>query len=218
MLFIFDFDGTLVDTATDVVIAFQKAFQINDCVIPDAETIRGLIGEGLDEIVSRLLYYQNRRSEQLRISIKNSYKEIYKNMEKNNTRPFDGITDLLNELVLDGNLVAVNSNKPEDLLNEMLKIYFPNIRFAGVVGYSEKYPSKPDPYGVLILKEKTGEDSVVYIGDGLNDIQTARNANVPCIYVEWGPFVSKNANQHAIGCVKNIEELRRLIENYKKQR
>lgn len=209
MVYIFDFDGTLVDTATDVALAFQEAFRQNNISVPSKERIIKLIGKNLDEIVKELLEVD--MPESVVLSIKNTYKNIYNASKKENTKPFDGISALLLKLVKKGYKIAINSNKPEEVLINMAKQYFPEIEFDAIVGYATNRPSKPDPYGVELIKTRVDEEKAIYIGDGLNDLLTAKNSKIPCVYVTWGPLIIKNSAEYTNATVNSVSELHELL-------
>lgn len=84
--------------------------------------------------------------------------------------------------------MAINSNKGQLLLDDMVNKLFPEDLFDAVVGYLEAYPSKPDPYGVDMICAQCNCERMdaIYVGDGKSDIDTAANAGIPCIFVTWG--------------------------------
>ena len=98
------------------------------------------------------------------------------------TAPYAGIPEVLARLGEQYPL-AVVSNKPDRAVKELAKIYFPNLYARGE---SADCPRKPAPDMVLAAMEALGAAHCVYIGDSDVDIQTAKNAAVPCISVTWG--------------------------------
>ena len=186
-LVIFDFDGTLADTVEDVALCFNEA--LNQCGFPmhTIEEICDLVGGNLEVIISKLLPSRQASTENID-RVKKLYREIYYKSPKRNTHLYPGIMELLQELKKRNVQLAVNSNKGQDLLEQMVEKMFPEGIFDVVVGYSEKYPPKPDPCGVDMILEKCSctAAETVYIGDGMSDIKTAQNAGVACIFVAWG--------------------------------
>ena len=212
-LCIFDFDGTLVDTATDVAAAFQEAAKINGFPVPEKKEIFEQIGQNLDVIVHNLLP-KDAQTERNIDKYKKSYRELYKKSNKDNTAPFEGMIELLAELKNKGYSLAVNSNKPQEILGGMVYQYFPPNTFDYIIGYVEGRPSKPDPYGVNVIIEQAevSKENVIYIGDGLNDILTAHNAGVEIIYVTWGPCLVQGLEKREVkNIVDSVEELRRIV-------
>lgn len=186
-VFIFDFDGTIVDTATDVVHCFQKTVGNYGFPEPTCKKIKSLIGKNLDTIVCELLP-ENQRTPEIIDTIKKAYRQMYSAYSKPYTLPFEGILDMLIGLKNRGAKLAINSNKAQSLLDEMVGQYFPANLFEIVIGYQEAIPSKPDPYGVNLILRFLNEEisSAVYIGDSMSDVRTANNANIPCVFVPWG--------------------------------
>lgn len=186
-LVIFDFDGTLADTVKDVAVCFNEALKL--CGFPQhsLQEVCNLVGGNLEVIISKLLPPEQAVPENIE-KVKNLYRNIYSACSKENTFLYPGIMDLLLELKENKILLAVNSNKGQDLLLQMIEQMFPKGFFDAVAGYSEQYPPKPDPFGVeRILQEcRCRAEDAVYVGDGLSDIKTAQNAGLPCIFVPWG--------------------------------
>ncbi|MDQ5984110.1 MAG: Phosphoglycolate phosphatase [Eubacteriales bacterium SKADARSKE-1] len=186
-LFIFDFDGTLVDTIKDVGICFNKALSFYGFETYPIDYYSKAVGGNLDTIFSNLLKKDDRNPENIE-KLKNKYRELYLNDKKPNTVPFDGIKDVLKKLKRKGYHVAINTNKAQTLVDDLCSEKFSDVKFDNVVGFTDDRPSKPDPYGVneLLKLHNVSKEETVYIGDGLTDIETARNALVDCVFVTWG--------------------------------
>lgn len=214
-LMIFDFDGTLVDTITDVAISFNGALE--KCGFPQypLEEYGRLVGGNLETIVSRLLPQDCVTPENVE-RVKAMYRTIYKNSPKPNTKPYPGIEQLLLSLRQAGCTLAVNSNKGQELLEDMVSRIFPENPFAAVVGYLESRPSKPDPFGVDLICRECGEslENAVYVGDGASDIRTAENAGIPCVFVTWGQGSQKDSEDPYISCrAETAEQLRKILRD-----
>lgn len=186
-LVIFDFDGTLVDTITDVGICFNQALAMCDFPQHPLERFADFAGGNLETVVSKMLP-KNKVTEDNITAVKNIYRQLYLESKKINTRPYNGVTELLKELKRIGYKIAINSNKGQLLLDDMIGKLFDANLFDDVVGYLETRPSKPDPYGVYLICDHCGckREETVYVGDGESDVETAANAGIHCIYVEWG--------------------------------
>lgn len=186
-LIIFDFDGTLVDTITDVGLCFNEA--LFRCGFPQhpIEAFGGFAGGNLETVVSKLLPAEARSKENID-AVKTVYRQCYLHSGKPNTAPYPGIMELLEALKYRGIKLAVNSNKGQVLLDDMVEKIFPSEFFDAVVGYLETRPSKPDPFGVELILQKTAcaVCDAVYVGDGASDIATARNAGMDMAFVSWG--------------------------------
>ena len=186
-LFVFDFDGTLVDTITDVGVCFNAALEHYGFPTHPLEDYSRFVGGNLETVVSRLLPADSIQEENID-KVKTLYRKLYLNSDKPNTKPYPGILEILETLKQHGARLAINSNKGQALLDSLASQLFPECWFDASVGYLETRPSKPDPYGVRLICEECGcriEDAI-YIGDGKSDIDTAVNAGIPCVLVHWG--------------------------------
>lgn len=186
-LVIFDFDGTVVDTITDVGICFNQALAANGFPEHLLQNYSRFVGGNLETVVSRMLPTEQITTQNID-RVKKLYRQLYLESRKPNTKPYPGMIELLMALKEKGVVIAVNSNKGQALLDQMVKQLFPHEFFASVIGYEESRPSKPDPYGVmLICKEcSCSPETAIYVGDGKSDIDTSQNAKVPCVLVHWG--------------------------------
>ncbi|MBQ8951835.1 MAG: HAD family hydrolase [Eubacterium sp.] len=184
---IFDFDGTLVNTETDVIYCFNKALISHGYPEREYGYIRSLIGKNLDQIVTALLPDESRTKECIDL-VKTTYREFYASYEKPNTKPFTGIKKLLDTLKSDGVKIAINSNKGQDLLEKIANDLFGTDYFDAIFGYNVGVPSKPDPYGVQYIMDicKSSAEDTLYVGDSEVDILTAKNAGIKVCAVGWG--------------------------------
>ena len=200
-LVIFDFDGTLVNTITDVALCFNEA--LRQCGYPThpLERFGRFVGGDLETVVSRMLPPEERRESAID-AVKTLYRQLYLQSEKPNTKPYPGVMELLREMKARGYKLAVNSNKGQVLLDDMVNKMFPTAFFDAVVGYQEGKPSKPEPYGV----------DAVYVGDGDSDVATAVRAEIPCVFVTWGQGANKKRTEpNVLACVDSAEELKRVL-------
>ena len=186
-LAIFDFDGTLVDSITDVALCFNRALAKHGYPVHPIEAFNSFVGGNLETVVSRMLPRERCTPRDIDV-VKTCYRAIYQSDIKPNTKPYPGIMELLISLNAVGITLAVNTNKGQELVDSLVKQMFNTIQLSAVIGYHENYPSKPDAYGVKKICELCGKNilDAIYIGDGRSDIETARNAGIPCILVSWG--------------------------------
>jgi phosphoglycolate phosphatase len=123
----------------------------------------------------------------------NTFRLYYLHHSLDNTRPYNGIPEMLATLKLRGCRLAVVSNKMTAATQELVAHFFPEIEVA--IGENEAggIRKKPAPDTVEEALRRLGVDksSAVYVGDSEVDIQTAHNSGIPCISVLWG-FRSKS--------------------------
>lgn len=209
-LVILDFDGTAVDTITDVSLCFNEALRLNHFPQHPLKAFDRFVGGNLETVVSRMLPPEQVTEANI-TRVKTIYRELYLASSKPNTQPYPGVRELLDDLKAMNVMVAINSNKGQALLDDMVEKMFPPHYFITVVGYQESFPPKPDPYGVNLIIQacNSSEIDAIYIGDGRSDIETAANAGIPCIFVNWGQGTLKEtecAQVHAR--VDTVDQLR----------
>ena len=104
------------------------------------------------------------------------------------TVPYPGIPELLQQLTQRGVKIAVASNKYQEAVEKLIGKYFPDLPWAAVEGQKEGVPVKPDPSIVFDILGKcpTPKEEVLYVGDSGIDMETARRACVESAGVTWG--------------------------------
>jgi phosphoglycolate phosphatase len=186
---VFDLDGTLVDTAPDLVATLNTVFVGEGLRAMPFETVRATIGRGARSMIERGLTAQGQRFEAKDIDrLYTTYIEHYAAHIADHSRPFPGLEAALDELSARGYRFAVCTNKLEWLSLRLLDALGLTPRFNFVCGQDTFGVQKPDP-DVLrktILKARGSVDRAVMVGDSATDIATARAADVPVIAVDFG--------------------------------
>jgi len=208
-VFIFDFDGTLVDTLSDVIACFNETLRFFGFPEHRKEFYATVVGGDLETIVSEIIP-PNDVNEATVAAVKKKYHEIYSSCRKPQSIPYRGIMELLGELKENHAVLAVNSNKSQLLLDGMVESIFGRDLFDEVFGYLEGRPPKPDAYAVNAILEKYGctKNQAVYIGDGKSDRQTAQNAGIDFVHVTWGQGTAE-AGDFAV--CSRAEELQKAL-------
>lgn len=175
-LYIFDFDGTLVNTFEDSVIAYNKALEKHNLPVFQYNVIDDVVFE---DFISFMGSDDN---------ILETYEGIYENSPNIHTKPYPGISDLLEKLNSENADLAICSNRIQYLLNILTRKFFDNIDFEYVVGHNIGEVFKPDPKMINKILDNVSYDKkdIVYIGDRLTDIETAKNAGIDVVIVTWG--------------------------------
>lgn len=187
-LVILDFDGTLVDTITDVALCFNAALAA--CGLPQhpLASFDNFVGGNLETVVSRMLPDELKQNNTVIDRVKTAYRKLYLESDKPNTKPYPGISALLDMATAAGAKLAVHTNKGQQLTDALVAKLFADRDFCAVVGYDESRPSKPNPDGVHRICAAAGctMQDAIYVGDGKTDIDTAANAGIPCLLAAWG--------------------------------
>lgn len=183
--FIFDLDGTLLNTINDLADSTNFALEKNGYKKRTVEEVRSFVGEGVRKLMVRAL--PNDVADSVIDQCIKDFKEHYSKNMRNKTAPYEGIMELLKTLKYNNMKVGVVSNKFDKAVKELCKDYFGDLVDIAV-GEREGIAKKPAPDSVFealrILDAK--KEYVLYIGDSDTDMETAKNAGVDSVGVTWG--------------------------------
>lgn len=182
---IFDLDGTLTDTLADLKNSVNYALSQFGFPERTTEEIRSFVGNG----VKRLVFSSVPENTPEGVSEKclDVFKEYYAANSLVETKPYDGIIDMLNVLKEQKIKTAVVTNKMHPAAVDIVDSFFGNL-IDVTVGQIDGAAQKPQPDGIYYALEKLGvsREKAVYVGDSEVDCITAKNAGVPCVGVTWG--------------------------------
>lgn len=186
-LVIFDLDGTLLDTIADLAAATNHALQSYGYPTHDTNAYRFFVGNGINKLFERALPDGEKTTENIQ-HIRSCFIPYYNEHSADLSRPYPGITEMLETLQSEGILLAVASNKYHEATTKLIGQFFPTIRFTVVLGQREGIPSKPDPQIIEEISQHAhvSKEDIVYVGDSCVDMQTGQNAGVTTIGVSWG--------------------------------
>ncbi|MBE7015858.1 MAG: HAD family hydrolase [Ruminococcaceae bacterium] len=186
-LCIFDLDGTLTNTLPAISHFGNTALKENGFLEIEMERYKKLVGDGRDLLIHRMLNESGNDSEENFLKVAKSYDMAYENNPLYKTAPYDGIPELLADLNSKGIGLAVLSNKPDNVVQDVVKLFFGEV-FSVVFGHLPQNKIKPDPQTALMICEKYGisPEETVFIGDTNVDINTGKNAGMKTVGVSWG--------------------------------
>ena len=199
-VYIFDLDGTLLDTLQDLANSVNYALRCHGMPEHSLDAVRRFVGNGVRLLMERAVPdgAQNPQFEDTFAT----FRQHYMQHSLDSTRPYDGIPELIGELKARGCRMAVVSNKMMAATQELVRHFFPDIPVA--IGEHEaagirKKPAPDTVYealrqlGYTVVGDSSADThtvpadiNAVYVGDSDVDLQTARNAGLPCISVLWG--------------------------------
>ena len=174
---LWDLDGTLLDTLADLTDALNHALRTHGHPERTMEEVRTFIGSG-----ARLLIQRATPAGGDPERVMNLFQSCYRSHCRVKTKPYDGIVEALAELGKKYPM-AIVSNKPDGAVKALCDEIFPGIYARGE---SSDCPRKPAPDMVFKAMETIGVDRCIYVGDSDVDVQTAKNAGMPCLSVLWG--------------------------------
>ena len=184
--YIFDFDGTLVNSLPSIAYFSNKA--LNKYGLPSIpeEKFKMLVGNGAVKLVERMLREVNADPSMFDLV----YREYFDSYDRDYsylTVPYDGILDMLKELKKNGCKTAVVSNKPDVTTKKICNELFGDL-IDVCRGQIDGFPIKPDPTAVfeIISQLKADKDQCIYCGDTITDMETGKNAGLYTVGVLWG--------------------------------
>lgn len=183
--YIFDLDGTLLDSLQDLYVSCNAALKMHGMPERTIGEVRKFVGNGVKKLMERAIPngLDNPDFEATYADFRQHY--LVHNLD--NTKPYPGILELLANLQAHGKKLAVVSNKFYDATQDLCRHFFSDY-VTVAIGERENIKKKPAPDTVLEALRQLDDDGrdAVYIGDSDVDIATARNSNMPCISVLWG--------------------------------
>ena len=186
-LVIFDLDGTLVNTIDDLGMAANHALTRAGMPTHHISSYPHFVGNGITKLIERVMPVEDRTEAKI-AEVRGYFTEYYDQHLTDMTRPYQGIEQLLEQLVARGIAVAVASNKYQSAAEIVVRRIFPDIPWVAIAGQLPDVPVKPDPsivFGIL-SEHPTPKSEVLYVGDSGVDMETARRAGVESVGVTWG--------------------------------
>lgn len=186
---VFDLDGTLVDTAPDLIATLNVVLPAEGLPEIDPLQARSLIGAGIRPLIERALAemalgISDARTDALYARFLQHYREHL----ADRSRPFPGVEPALDRLAAQGFLLAVCTNKNEDLARRLLDALGLSHRFAAICGQDTFAVKKPHPDALrqTVRCARGDPGRAAMVGDSATDIRLARAAAVPVVGVDFG--------------------------------
>jgi len=183
---IFDLDGTLVDTAPDLVRALNAVIEPDGLAPANVETVRHMVGHGARRLIVRAFADQARPLDDARLeTLVADFIERYRADIDGASRPFDSVGPTLDTLASRGARLSVATNKPQALADLLLARLGLADRFDRIVGADAAPSKKPDP---AHIRAAAGPDAdrMLVVGDSAVDVAAARAAGAPVIVMRYG--------------------------------
>jgi phosphoglycolate phosphatase len=185
----FDLDGTLVETAPDLIGALNTVLAEEGLPPVPLSDVRILVGRGARFLVTQGFERAGAPlSDQAMPRLFSRFIAVYQGRIAQESRPFPGCLNALADLTARGAALAVCTNKPQSLTLALLKALDMADLFAAVVGGDVLAVQKPDPAHLLATIDRAGGDPsrAILVGDAAPDTGAARAAGVPCVVVDFG--------------------------------
>ena len=185
--YIFDLDGTLLDTLGDLAASVNYALRTHAMPEHTIDDVRRFVGNGVRKLMERAI--PDGGSNPDFEATFATFRQYYMAHSLDTTKPYDGIPETLEALKAKGCHLAVVSNKMMAATQELCRHFFPDIIEVAIgENEAEGIRKKPAPDTVIAALRQlgVGQEGAVYVGDSDVDIETARNSGLPCISVLWG--------------------------------
>lgn len=185
--YIFDLDGTLLDTLGDLAASVNYAMRTHGMPEHTVDEVRCFVGNGVRRLMERAVPVGT--AHPVFEAAFATFRRHYMEHSLDTTRPYEGIPEMLCELKRRGRHTAVVSNKFDAATKELCRHFFADTIDVAVGEHeAEGIRKKPAPDTVLqaLSQLGVGQEGTVYVGDSDVDILTARNSGLPCISVLWG--------------------------------
>ena len=190
-LLIFDLDGTLLNTIGGIGSACNEMLAYFGLPAWDLSDYERFVGDGSRMLIKRALPSEKAADEAFVDSARDVYLKYYRANLARETRPYEGMPELLEELQRRGITLAVASNKFDDGAKFLVPHFYPDIRWAAVEGQKPGGPLKPEP-GIISDAIRNsgavgmGKAHILYIGDCEVDIQSAERSGLDYVLCTWG--------------------------------
>jgi len=211
-LVIFDLDGTLLNTIADLGNACNHALRNMGYSEHALTTYYYMVGNGVRKLVERA---EPDADPEMIDKLLALFRQYYDEHCTELTEPYPGIPELLRDLTDRGIAIGVTSNKYQAAVEKIIKHFFPDIPFVGLLGQVEGRPTKPDPSIVFALLNEyhVPKNEILYVGDSAVDMETARRACIESVGVTWGfRPVAELRKAYADHIVTKPSEILRLAE------
>jgi phosphoglycolate phosphatase len=209
---LFDLDGTLLDTLDDIADAANRVLATRGFPTHPNPNYRAFIGEGVVKLMLRALPETHRDEATVQACV-GAYVQEYERTWKAQTKPYAGVPEMLDALVVRGLKLAVLSNKPDHFTHRCVGELLAGWTFDVVLGASDRFPRKPNPASAIETAKRMGVSPAecLYVGDSGIDMQTARGAQMCSVGALWGfrdkEELLKDGAQHLIDKPSEVLDL-----------
>jgi phosphoglycolate phosphatase len=220
-IIVFDLDGTLVDTAPDLINALNFVLDREGLPPVPLHAARNMIGAGARKLIERGLELEDRAATADDITrLTSDFIDYYAAHIADASRPFEGLESALDDLASRGYRFAVCTNKLEWLSKLLLDQLGLSARFAAICGADTFGVSKPDPAILQQTIARAGGQlsAAIMVGDAGPDIGVARRAGIPVIGVEFGYTEVPIADLKPDRLIGHMRDLPAAVESLMLQR
>jgi len=188
-IIVFDLDGTLVETAPDLLDSLNHCLAISGLRTADSESLRRFVGQGGRVMIERAFAAQQKQVDDVKLDhLVEEFREHYAVHMPGHSTFYPGVLDAMDRFSANGYTLAVCTNKFEALAVKLLTSMGEANRFTAICGADTFAYRKPDPRHLTDTIAKAGgnRDRAIMVGDSRTDIDTAKAAGIPVVAVDFG--------------------------------
>lgn len=213
-LLAFDLDGTLIDSAPDIIVAVNRTLEKNGKIPLRDEVIISHIGEGLKKLIADIFISDNLNPARI-IELEMEFLRIYEEEMLNRTKIFPGVENFLQSYEGPIGIITNKFVGPAKIIIKHLNLdRFPWVEIFGADSLTERKPS-PLPLQTMMKLAGRSPQNTLMIGDGLPDVLSALRAGVPSIGVGFGYTAQSLLEQHdPIAILRHYDDLPRLLKEH----
>ena len=219
---LFDLDGTLVDTAPDLMNAHNHVMKKYGYPTKSTEDIRNLVGQGAGAMIGRSIWGQAKKEigkiddQKMKDELVKDFISFYGNNIVNESTLINGVKEFLKWCKEENISMAVCTNKTEHLAIDLLKKIQIYEYFEYVSGYNTFEYCKPDPRHLLKTIEilDGDKDKSIMIGDSETDANAAKEAEIPMILLKYGYTEKRSEEIYHNHLIKDFISVEKIISKY----
>ncbi len=214
---LFDLDGTLVDTAPDLIHTLNHLLAAENCPPAPEPLMRTMISLGARAMIDKgFELAQNPRSAPQLDELTKRFIAHYSDHIAVHSQPFPGVIKTLEQLSQRGLPLGICTNKSEALSRRLLESLDMDHYFSALIGVDTLAVKKPHPGHILGTIKALGmsPEQAIMIGDSETDIKAAQAANIPVIAVDFGYSPEPVANFHPDAIVSHYDDLLVILDSF----
>lgn len=209
----FDLDGTLVDTAPDLVRALNEVVAADGLGNVALADVRAMVGRGARVLIERAYAAQNRKIDSASVDQRVAdFIRVYRSGIADLSRPFEGSTAVLDFLKTRGARLSICTNKPSELADALIEALGLTHYFERIIGPGRTEAKKPDAAHFWSAVGDAGPN-LALIGDSITDAACAKAAGIPCVILTHG---YSEIPHLALGADAVLDDFRSLPETLEK--
>ena len=183
----FDLDGTLIDTAPDLVRVLNLVIKEEGLGPTDFAAARNQVGFGAKKLIREACARENHSISEDRVDeLWHLFLKLYEEDIAQLSKPFEGVTDTLRNLKRMGHELSICTNKPGHLARKLIKSLSLEHFFIRTIGSRDGVAHKPSPAHIFAAAGHRDYRKIVMVGDSMPDVMAARAAGVPSILMRYG--------------------------------